>query len=97
LGLLPLLEPPVGESMSGADADGADVRPTVLALAMLALYGAFFLVPPLREFFELSLLAWADVAVICVAAVVWAILVLVMWRTRLVDRLRSALSRQAAD
>ena len=39
LGLLPLLEPPIGESMSGADADGADVRPTVLALALLALYG----------------------------------------------------------
>ena len=27
LGLLPLLEPPIGESMSGADADGADVAP----------------------------------------------------------------------
>jgi cation-transporting ATPase E len=92
LGLLPLLEPPIGESVSGADADGADARPTVLAVAMLALYGVFFLVPPLRDFFELTPLAWPDVALIAAAALAWALLVLVMWRTRLVERVRAAFS-----
>jgi cation-transporting ATPase E len=90
LGLLPLLEPPIGESVSGADADGADIRPTVLALGLLALYGAFFLVPPVRDFFELTPLAWPDVALLAGAALVWALLVLVMWRVRVVERVRAA-------
>jgi cation-transporting ATPase E len=90
--LLPLLEPPIGESMSGADADGADPRPTVLAIALVGLYGLFFLIPPLRDFFELASLAWGDVALIGAAALVWALLVLVMWRTRVVERVRSALT-----
>ncbi|HYI21477.1 MAG TPA: HAD-IC family P-type ATPase [Candidatus Limnocylindrales bacterium] len=94
LGLLPLLEPPVGESMSGADADGADVRPTVLALALLALYGLFFVVPPVRDFFELTPLAWPDIALIAGAAVAWAVLVLLMWRARLVERVRAAFDRR---
>jgi hypothetical protein len=88
LGLLPLLEPPIGESMSGADADGADIRPTILALALLALYAGFFVVEPVREFFELTLMAWSDVAVIAILAVVWALLVMLFWRIHLVDRVR---------
>ncbi len=94
LGLLPLLEPPVGESMSGADADGADVRPTVLALALLALYGLFFIIPPVRDFFELTPLTWPDAAFIGGAALVWAVLVLLMWRSRLVERVRAAFDRR---
>jgi cation-transporting ATPase E len=89
LGLLPLLEPPIGESMSGADADGADVRPTLLALAMLCLYGLFFVIEPVRDFFELVPLGWADFALIGGLAAMWAVLVMVTWRTRLVDRVRS--------
>jgi cation-transporting ATPase E len=90
LGLLPLLEPPIGESMSGADADGADVRPTLLALALLAVYGLFFVIPQLREFFELAPLAWSDVALIAGLAVVWAIVVMLLWRFRLLDQARAA-------
>jgi cation-transporting ATPase E len=96
LGLLPLLEPPIGESMSGADADGADVRPTLLALAMLGLYALFFLIAPLRDFFELVSLPWADLAFIGGLAVLWALLVMAMWRTRMVDRLRALLVRGGA-
>ena len=75
--LLPLLEPPIGESLSGADADGADIRPSLLALAMLAVYGLFFLFPPAREFFELVPLRWEDLALIGGLALVWAMLVVV--------------------
>ena len=88
LGLLPLLEPPIGESMSGADADGADARPTLLALAMLGLFGLFFVIEPIRDFFELVPLGWADFALIGALAALWAVLVMVTWRTRLVDRVR---------
>lgn len=89
LGLLPLLEPPIGESMSGADADGADVRPTLLAAALLGVYASFFAIAPLREFFELTRLPWADVLAIGALAAVWALLVMLFWRLRLVDRARA--------
>jgi len=93
LGLLPLLEPPIGESMSGADADGADVRPTLLALALLALYGLFFVIEPLRTFFELIPLGLSDIALIVALALLWAVLVMVLWRSRAVDRIRALLTR----
>jgi cation-transporting ATPase E len=88
LGLLPLLEPPIGESMSGADADGADIKPTLLALGLLGLYGSFFVIEPVRDFFELSLIPLADVMLIAVVAIVWAALVMILWRTRLIERVR---------
>jgi cation-transporting ATPase E len=88
LGLLPLLEPPIGESMSGADADGADVRPSLLALALLGVYGSFFAIAPLREFFELVPMSWSDVLGIALLAATWAVLVMLFWRLRVVDRIR---------
>jgi len=87
LGLLPLLEPPIGESLSGADADGADIKPTLLAIGMLAIYALFFVITPLREFFELVLLDWSVVALIAVLAVAWALLVSLFWYLRVVDRI----------
>jgi len=93
LGLLPLLEPPIGESISGADADGADVRPTILALAMLCLYGLFFVIEPIRTFFELVPLGLNDLALVAALAIAWAALVLVSWRVRVIDRARLALKR----
>ena len=88
LGLLPLLEPPIGESISGADADGADVKPTVLAVALLGVYGLFFVIPPARDFFELVPLPWPDVALMAVLALIWAAMTMLFWRLRVVDRLR---------
>ena len=95
LGLLPLLEPPIGESMSGADADGADIRPTLLALALLALYALFFVVAPVRDFFELVPLPWLDIAFIVALSALWAGLVMLLWRTRAVDRIRGLFDRSA--
>ena len=74
--------------MSGADADGADVRPTLLAIALLALYAAFFVIAPVRDFFELVPLPAGDIALVVGLAAVWAILVMILWRSRAVDRLR---------
>src|SRR4051794_33012954 len=92
LGLLPLLEPPVGESMSGADADGADIRPTLLALAMLGLYGLFFVVAPVRDFFELVPLGLSDVALIVALALLGGVGVMLRWGRRAVDRVRGVLA-----
>ncbi|MEO7117455.1 MAG: HAD-IC family P-type ATPase [Candidatus Limnocylindrales bacterium] len=89
LGLLPLLEPPIGESMSGADADGADWRPTALAIGLLALYALFFIVAPVRDFFELTVLRWGDIALVGLLALAWALLVLLFWRVRMVERVRA--------
>ncbi|MBA2570933.1 MAG: HAD-IC family P-type ATPase [Chloroflexi bacterium] len=91
LWLLPLLEPPIGESMSGADADGADWRPSALALALVGLYGSFFAIPPAREFFELAPLGLGDLALIAALATAWAVLVMISWRVRIVDRVRATI------
>jgi len=96
LGLLPLLEPPIGESMSGADADGADIRPSILALALLVLYGSFFVIAPLRDFFELAPMSVSDIALVAVLALIWAVAVMVLWRTRAVERIRAMFTRAPA-
>ena len=93
LGLLPLLEPPIGESMSGADADGADARPTILAIALLALYGLFFIVEPAREFFELAPLSLGDVALLATLAAVWGLATMIAWHSRVVERVRARIQR----
>ena len=101
LALLPLLHPPVGKAQDGSDQEHPDVRPTILALVMLVLFGLFFLIPPLSDFFELTPLSWADVLVTGALAVVWMVLVRVLWNARVYDRamtqihaLRSRTGRQ---
>ncbi len=60
--------------------------PRILALALLALYAGFFVVTPVREFFELTPMSWSDVALIGALAIAWSLLVMLFWRLRLVDR-----------
>jgi cation-transporting ATPase E len=84
--LIPMLEPPVGESLSGADRDGADWRPTVLALLMVAAYALMFVIPAAREFFELTPLAPGDLAVVALLAGAWALVTVLFWRVRMFDR-----------
>jgi cation-transporting ATPase E len=90
LGLLVLLDPPLGESLSGADHDGPDWRPTILAGAMLAVYGLFFVIPMARDFFELAPLRLDHVIVIALATVAWAVAVIAAWRGRAYDRVAAA-------
>jgi cation-transporting ATPase E len=90
LGLLILLDPPIGTSLSGADHDGPDWRPTILAGAMLAVYGLFFLIPISRDFFQLTPLPFGHVLVIALAAVAWALAVAAAWRGRAYERVEAA-------
>jgi cation-transporting ATPase E len=51
-----------------------------LALAMLGAFVVVYIVPPMRHFFELSVLGWADFAVVIAAAILWAIAIRLLWR-----------------
>jgi cation-transporting ATPase E len=86
LGLLILLDPPVGDSLSGADHDGPDWRPTILAVALVAVYAVFFVVPWTRDFFELTPLPLGEFGAIAVLAFVWAVAVMLAWQGRVYDR-----------
>jgi cation-transporting ATPase E len=86
LTLIPFVEPPT-KWWVGGDLLSGDWRPTLLALGMLGLYGVVLAVPPLRGFFELTLLRGWDYLLIGGIVAAWALLLRVIWRTRLFERL----------
>ena len=64
LALLPLLHPPVGQPPDAADTRAArcpSVDPGRRRCSLV--YGLFFVIAPLRDFFQLTPLSWQDVAV----------------------------------
>ncbi|NDJ74781.1 MAG: HAD-IC family P-type ATPase [Chloroflexi bacterium] len=64
-----------------------DRRRIWLALAMLGLYVLIFPFPGARDFFELNTLAWMDLAVVVVAVIIWAAIVINLWRYDVFARL----------
>ena len=87
--LLPLLHPPIAVSFTSAhpaERPHADPRPTVLALAMLALYVLCFVVEPASDFFELVPLGAGVFALTAVVAVAWAVVTVVLWRVEAYQR-----------
>ncbi|MBN1201171.1 MAG: HAD-IC family P-type ATPase [Anaerolineae bacterium] len=62
-------------------------RRVVLALAMLVLYVVVFAFPGLRDFFELSTMAWGDLFVVLIAVIIWAVTVQALWRYDLIERI----------
>jgi cation-transporting ATPase E len=83
--LIPFVEPPVPAWVGGDELSG-DTRPTLLALALLAVFAAIIALPGARGFFELVLLRPADYALIALTVVVWAISLRSIWRHRLFER-----------
>ncbi len=63
-----------------------DRRPTYLAITLGLSYIVVMLVPPLRDFFNLSLLSLRDASIVLGGVAAWAVLVWVFWRYRFVDR-----------
>ncbi len=57
-----------------------DWRRMALAGVMLALYLLIFAVPSVRNFFELSTMAWKDLGVVLAAVTIWALVVRALWR-----------------
>ncbi|MEJ2707621.1 MAG: hypothetical protein P8074_08410, partial [Anaerolineales bacterium] len=89
LALVPFVEPPT-RFWEGGDRLSGDWRPSLLALALLGLFAIILATPPLRNFFELNLLAVEDYARIVLLVLVWAILVRWVWRKQLLERLLAA-------
>ncbi|MGB9299599.1 MAG: HAD-IC family P-type ATPase [Anaerolineae bacterium] len=86
--LIPFVEPPTRAWVAGDELSG-DWRPTALAMGMLGLYACVMAIRPLREFFELVSLKVTDYALIGFVVVLWALLLRVIWRGRLLERLLS--------
>ncbi len=86
--LIPFVEPP-SQWWVGGDLLSGDWRPSLLALGMLALYGLIVAVPPLRGFFELTMLRWWDYLLLAALAIGWALLLRIVWRTRVFEKLLS--------
>ncbi|MCJ7621235.1 MAG: HAD-IC family P-type ATPase, partial [Anaerolineae bacterium] len=86
--LIPFVEPPTQAWVAGDELSG-DWRPTALAMGMLGLYACVMAIQPLREFFELVSLQVTDYALIGFVVVLWALLLRVIWRGRLLERLLS--------
>jgi cation-transporting ATPase E len=86
--LIPFVEPPTQAWVAGDELSG-DWRPTALAMGMLGLYACVMAIQPLREFFELVSLQVTDYALIGFVVILWALLLRVIWRGRLLERLLS--------
>jgi cation-transporting ATPase E len=84
--LIPFVEPPT-QGWVGGDELSGDWRPTILAVAMLMLYGAVMLIPDLRGFFELAPLPGPDFLLIGSVVGAWGIALRFAWRVRLFERL----------
>lgn len=84
--LIIFVEPPV-KWWAGGDKLSGDWRPTYLTIGLLLLFVIFIIVPPLRDFYGLSLLEKpSHYLVIVVAAIAWVFFLRQIWRSRLVDR-----------
>jgi cation-transporting ATPase E len=90
--LIAYVEPPT-RMWVGGDVFSGDWRPSALAGALLLLYGMIMALPAGRGFFELVPLRATDYLLIGALVIVWALLLRLIWRTRLPERLLSRPTR----
>ena len=83
--LLPFVEPPT-RWWTGGDTFSGDWRPTYLAGGLFLGFVVLLAVPPLRLFFGLIPLGFETYGVIACIVLVWAIVLRVIWRARLLER-----------
>lgn len=57
-----------------------------LALVLLGVYAMVLALPPLREFFELSLLGVNDYLILGSIALLWCLVLRFIWRSKILDR-----------
>jgi cation-transporting ATPase E len=84
--LVAFVEPPTSMWVGGDEYSG-DRRPLLLALGLLLAYVGVMAVPHVRSFFELVPLRPADYGLITAFVAVWAVLLRLIWRTGLAERL----------
>jgi cation-transporting ATPase E len=83
--LIPFVVPPVRAWVGGSSL-GGDWRPSLLALGLLTGYAVLLVIPPLRAFFELAALDARSYLLIGLAALMWALVLRLVWRARLLER-----------
>jgi cation-transporting ATPase E len=83
--LVVFVQPPI-DWLAVMEPKTNDRRPTILAIVLAAGYVATLLMPPLRDFFSLSIPGPGEAAIVAVAAVVWVPLIRLFWKRRLIDR-----------
>jgi cation-transporting P-type ATPase E len=80
--LLPFVQPPTRAFVGGAPLNG-DWKIIWLAGAMVLLYVAILAIPPVRDFYELTVLNAADYALIVLIVAAWAVVLRTFWRWNL--------------
>ncbi|MGC1395081.1 MAG: hypothetical protein WA828_12445, partial [Coleofasciculaceae cyanobacterium] len=83
--LIPFLKPPTRAWVGGEPLSG-DWRYTQTSLLLLGVYIIVIIVPPLRNFFELSSLSLMSYLFIGLVAIEWCLILRFIWRTRFLDR-----------
>ncbi|MEI7553922.1 HAD-IC family P-type ATPase [Candidatus Chlorohelix sp.] len=84
--LLVIFAQPPLKIFVGGDRLSGDWRPTILAGAILVAYFVIILVDPLRKIFNLQVLPWVDYLMLGGLAVLWAVIMQIIWRYKLLDR-----------
>jgi cation-transporting ATPase E len=84
--LLIFVQPP-NKWWAGGDKLSGDWWPTYLAIGLLIAFVLFLLIPPLRNFYGLTLLRQpSQYLIIMLATISWVFLTRLLWQTRLIDR-----------
>ena len=84
--LVVFVEPPT-DWMSVIRPKTSDRRPTVMAISLGLIYGAFLIIEPIRGVFALERLGWPEASFVAVATLVWLIVLRLSWRHRVIERL----------
>lgn len=83
--LIPFLKPPTTVWVGG-EAFSGDWRYSIVALALFGVYLLILVIPPLRDFFELSALSKVSYLFIGLVALEWCLILRAVWRSRFLDR-----------
>jgi cation-transporting ATPase E len=83
--LIVFVRPPI-RSLAAMEELTDDWKPTLMAGIMLSLLTLFLVSPGLRDFFQLSPLSGADVAIGTGIVVTWAVSLQIGWRQRWLER-----------
>ncbi len=85
LALLPFLKPPLRCWVGGEPYSG-DWRYTIAACVLTVGLMLIFVIPPVREFYELAALSVRDMAFLILVAIEWALILRLTWRLKFFDR-----------
>ncbi len=89
--LIPILAPSNRTNASqGWGLSGRDWRPALLAVAMVVLFGAIMALPLARWFYEIEPIPPSDAALLGLVSLGWALVVFLVRRVRILDRLEEA-------